>query len=243
MKHSLPWWSHSQIMTKSVCVVQWIPDLLWENARHVEWEAGGGFPGKCHHCCPSDLADLHSSLRFIIHLKAKWGLFLQCFLKKKPSPVFLPRHLAFPCEGDVPLMVFISRPLARHDFSSDKIPRQLRISASHHQPLPCQQVPRQSFNEGWRVSLLQAPQSSQRHFAGLEGHCAFLSLGPTIFLVMPCPDGVLGLSRKTRPWRPRGQSSREREQAHAGGNQCNEYCFFHRQSSGSRAACGACGST
>lgn len=63
---------------------------------------------------------------------------------------FLPCHLAFPCEGYDPLMVLISRLLAQHDFSCDKIPRQLHgrviATASRSQPLPCHQVPHQSFN-------------------------------------------------------------------------------------------------
>lgn len=128
---------------------------------------------------------------------------LQCFLKKSLAYYFLPRRLSFPCEGDVPMTVLVSRLLAWHDLSSDKSPRQLHdrmtASASHHQPLPCHQLPHQSFNGEWNVSLLWALQSPRRHFAGLRGHCALLKLGPTIFVVSPCLDGDLGLSRKTCP--------------------------------------------
>lgn len=145
--------------------------------------------------------------------------------KKKPSPVvylwvFLPCHLAFPCEGDIPLTVLVSRQLAQHDPSSDKIPRQLHgrmtLSASHHQLLPCHQLPHQSFNEECRLSLLWAPQCPQRHFAGLEGHCALLKLGQTIFPVTFCPDGGLGLSGNTCPRSLRGWSCQK--QAYADGN-------------------------
>lgn len=110
---------------------------------------------------------------------------------------FLPRRLAFPPEGDVPLIVLISTLLAQHGQHRPSWQDDLLSTTVSAPALPPGTPP--ILQLGVESVTATGTTVPCRHFAGLEGHCALLRLGFTIFLVTSCPGGGLGLSGKFVP--------------------------------------------